>query len=204
VFSEDELTRLAAITTFDAEATAAFPFLAAVALGTPLGPNHELWHLLWKLIDSKPFPMGPLEGVTTTVYPFDANRNTRLHVGCLVKSGLEFHTAAPAVKLQDLLTQVFPSGSEEAFGTLTATVKEAVASMGQGQILQAAEGIADHVRSAVLAQLSKHWKTKLTADPASSPLTYPAQTALLGSISCALRPWSCAHAKCSASSSWPP
>ena len=81
-----------------------------------------------------------------------------------------------AVKLQDLLTQVSPSGSEEALGALTATVKEAVVSMSQGQILQAAEGIADHVRSAILAQLSKHWRAKLTADPASFPLPYPAQT----------------------------
>jgi hypothetical protein len=117
---------LAAITTFDEEATVTFPFLAAVARHTSLGPNHELWHLVLELIDSNPFPAGPLEGVATTVYPFDASRNTRLHIGCLVKSCLELHTVAPAVQLQDLITQVFPSSSEEALDTLTATVAETV------------------------------------------------------------------------------
>ena len=75
-----------------------FPSWRPWPWASPLGPNHELWRLPWKLIDSKPFPMGPQDGVTTTIYPFDANRNTRLHVGCLVKSGLEFHTGGQAAR----------------------------------------------------------------------------------------------------------
>ena len=46
-FTTTQLDELAALTTFDAQASAAFPGLAAVAANSVLGPRHELWHQLW-------------------------------------------------------------------------------------------------------------------------------------------------------------